>query len=228
MKYHVIKSQFLHLYFSRRKRNIMIASSLQGLLICYGESLSGTLRTIECQKMSEVPKGIESISRYLSFKPIPPMTVSPHAIETINSGNSMEFYGDPVLPWAEGLFQESTLNFEQDHPKKEIASSPIRRMVSFFWNSHLTVMACLAFLIPPCFDETLMVDPPCLVRAAMARKAPSAICFFGSGFCVVYLCLKHHHHDVWLLGVAGCHYSSFGDQLEFVIPTSNLSKFWPY
>ena len=153
MKYHVIKSQFLHLYFSksvcfRRKRNIRIASSLQGLLICYGESLSGTLRTIECQKMSEVPKGIESISRYLSFKPIPPMTVSPHAIETINSGNSMEFYGDPVLPWAEGLFQESTLNFEQDHPKKEIASSPIRRMVSFFWNSHLTVMACLAFLIP--------------------------------------------------------------------------------
>lgn len=120
----------IHLYFSnsvclRQKRNIMIASSLQGLLICYGESLSGTLRPIECQKMSEVQKEKESISRYLSFKPMPPMTVSPHALETTNSGNSMEFYGDPVLPWAEGLFQGSI-------PKRKL---PLRRFAEWSHSS---------------------------------------------------------------------------------------------
>lgn len=211
----------------------MIASSLQELLICYGESLSGTLRTIECQKMSEVPKGIESISRYLSFKPIPPMTVSPHAIETTNSRNSMEFYGDPVLPWAEGLFQESSLNFEQDHPKKEIASSPIRRMVSFFWNSHLTVMVCLAFLDPHLLRWNAHGWCTLFGQGCNGTEGPQCYLFFWQWVpCRVSLletpgdwynekefsplAPKPPPRCLPKSGVAGCHYSISGDQLEFV------------
>lgn len=183
MKYHVIKSQFLHLYFSRsvclrRKRNIMIASSLQGLLICYGESLSGTLRTIECQKMSEVQKEKESISRYLSFKPIPPMTVSPHALETTNSRNSIGILWGSCTALGWGSLSRVNPEFWTGSSQKGkcLFADSQNGLILLELTPHRD--GVLSFLIPTCFDETLMVDPPCLVRAAMARKALSAICFF--------------------------------------------------
>ena len=188
----------------------MIASSLQGLLICYGESLSGTLRTI--YRVSEDVRSTERKRKYIQVSLFQTYPSHDRISPCPRNHQLQEFHG---ILWGSCT---------------ALGRGPLSRVNPEFWTGSSQKGNCLfadsqnglilleltphrdgvlSFLIPPCFDETLMVDPPCLARAAMARKALSAICFFGSGFCVVYLCLKHHHHDVWLLGVAGCHYSIF-------------------